>query len=1436
MASAPKFFSMDRLSKNLSDLKTLSFDVIIVGSGYGGSIAASRLARAGQKVCLLERGDEVLPGQYPTDAASAAKQMRLVSARKGRLSPKPTDPTQPVSNIPGIMEVRVNDDMHVILGTGLGGGSLVNANMSIVPDMRVFESGWPAAFRPTPAPAPATGLTNCLAPYFQTAKTALGAKPLPQSYKPAKLAALEQSADTLRKNLADTHIRFERPDINVTFDRNPNHFGFTQAPCTMCGDCCSGCNYGAKNTLLMNYLPDANLHGATLITLAEVDHVSQSGGQWTVLVNDLSSPSSPPPQFNLQAKFVILSAGALGSTEILFRSKDAVGGPTLSSALGTKFSGNGDVLAFGFGANVKQITDAKDAGQITPLYSIGAGAYPPTSAPFQPGPCITGVIRVDMDDKHALHDGLVIEDGTAPGPLAAVYPAMMFLQEVLHADFADFPDATIRTNALKALGTGLLGSTNPAELSYTGAMSQMQSYLLMSHDPADGKLAYDSTTKLVHVDWPGVGAAAPFPRDNDKLRAASEAIWANFIANPIWDASFGRNVVSVHPLGGCPMSDDHRTGVVDAEGRVYTGKDDNSVYDTLLVCDGAIIPTALGVNPLLTISALSERAMSDLIARNGWVETTTPNPVVPAKPGTEPPPAPVPIDWQQKAAYINRASYAATAVAISCKAGFEAPVKAELDKLATILFSEAPQAPIDSFIKTALNAAYPHLSRDLGPAFSKIAQDLSRLYDAIQTARATDQPIAQAAIDAFFAILGDVSPSLAFDESMQGHVWDRPAAKSHTLNDAHLIAEAFGKSKGRALNANFSVRAKSTLTMTKDQVGADIAMADLSGTVTLTNAAGKLVSYAVTDGTFQLLQPDPDQVETWLMIYDCTLQPALVSEPSWKMKGVKTLQKRDGTAWFPQLTTLYVDLSTDAPGVTNKAQQGIIHLDLQDMASQVLSTQASFTPAKSLADLNQEVLSNLANGTFAAWVASPANLREVALQLFKHSDFFGTDTWPGNLAAALEAFFAGGVAAKFAQLILRTYGGIVAYMQDYPSQDDDPPKVLPMPGDTSIRGWVCKAIPLPAAPANPTVCLFHFEPPKGTVPKRGPVILTPGMSTTALSYAVLTVERSLVDMLLEQNYDVWLFDNRNSPRVVPTNTGYTLDDIANYDWPLAVDYVLANSPLRASTVQVVAHCVGAVTGQMALLGGAVPTAKIRQMVLLQFTALVGANWFNVVKSELGLAQAMVNGFPDMMLNLLKSEINDDATWKQVEGPMKSGMPTFNMTSTAPAQISPIDGLWNTLSWPVPFGIDHVCLSPTCHRIYASYGPVMAHKNINEATHNGMRDIFGEVATKPFEQLGLILQRGQVVNAQGEDVYLPNVSRLDLPIHIMSGELNQILLPEGGYKTLAWLQDSLPDSKNPFTRETIPGYAHNDFIVGKDAHKDIFPHILAKLAEYADKLS
>ena len=542
------------------------YDVVVVGSGYGGAIAASRLARAGRSVCVLERGRELRPGDYPDTPWRAARQLQLRTARRRFGSPS------------ALFELHADHEVSVMVGCGLGGTSLINAGVALRPPAWVYDDErWPAELHGKGA--------EVLAPYFERAERMLGSTPYPTiGAELPKLTALGQAAGAVG-------ARVERPKINVTFEAGTNAAGVHQEACTLCGDCVAGCNHNAKNTVLVNYLPDAVAHGAEIFCETAVRTVRPGAdGGWVV---SFDVPGEGRRLLGAPASFVfadvvILAAGTLGSTQILLRSRTE--GLAVSPRLGDRFSGNGDVLAFAYDAQV-------------PARGIGTGSRLPT-ADTTVGPSITGMVDLTADESRAL----LVEEGAIPGALRPVMPAA----------FAVAAEASGRGGPLAFAGRlWRRVRRNPRRvLSWRGgAADDSLTYLVMSDDAGDGRLRLEGET--VRVDWVGAGDHPVFDRNAEALEKMSASLGASFVGNPLSTPMFHDSLVTVHPLGGCPMGDDGSRGVVDHAGRVFAGAD-GAVHDGLLVADGAIVPRPLAVNPLLTISALAERACDLLAAERGW--------------------------------------------------------------------------------------------------------------------------------------------------------------------------------------------------------------------------------------------------------------------------------------------------------------------------------------------------------------------------------------------------------------------------------------------------------------------------------------------------------------------------------------------------------------------------------------------------------------------------------------------------------------------------------------------------------------------------------------------------------------------------------------------------------------------------------------------------
>lgn len=560
---------MRRLSSPIEAIRD-HYQIVIVGSGYGGGIMASRLARAGRQVCLLERGKEFLPGEYPDTLPEITGEAQIDT------------PQLHIGSRSGLYDLRFNDDIGVFMGCGLGGTSLVNANVSLEPDSRVFDDpSWPQGLR--------DDVGGLLKKGYQRAREMLKPTPYPESgdFPPLKkLEALKDSAQALGGT-------FKKPPINVTFQDGVNHVGVEQHACEKCGDCVTGCNYGAKNTVLMNYLPDAHNHGAEIFTQVSVRFLERKNGRWLVHYQMLDSGREAfdaPTQF-IGADIVVLSAGTLGSTEILLRSKEK--GLGLSDSLGKKFGGNGDFLGFCYNADQE-------------MNGIGFGNRSPLN--LEPvGPTITGL--VDMRDPQSLDGSLAIEEAAVPGGLGDLLPlGLSAAAKIMGKDTDNGVADMVRENQ-RELESLLRGP-------YAGAIRNTQTYLVMAHDDAGGRM--ELKDDRLRIRWPGAGKQPLFQAMSDALLTASTPSGGTYLPNPGWSDLTNQALMTVHPLGGCAMAERAEEGVVDHRGQVFSGQRGAGVHEGLIVADGSVIPRPLGVNPLLTISALAERTAALLAKSRNW--------------------------------------------------------------------------------------------------------------------------------------------------------------------------------------------------------------------------------------------------------------------------------------------------------------------------------------------------------------------------------------------------------------------------------------------------------------------------------------------------------------------------------------------------------------------------------------------------------------------------------------------------------------------------------------------------------------------------------------------------------------------------------------------------------------------------------------------------
>jgi len=308
---------------------------------------------------------------------------------------------------------------------------------------------------------------------------------------------------------------------------------------------------------------------------------------------------------------------------------------------------------------------------------------------------------------------------------------------------------------------------------------------------------------------------------------------------------------------------------------------------------------------------------------------------------------------------------------------------------------------------------------------------------------------------------------------------------------------------------------------------------------------------------------------------------------------------------------------------------------------------------------------------------------------------------------------------------------------------------------------------------------------------KGPVILAPGYGTSTLAFTTDTVDTNFPEFLYENGYDVWLLDYRSSPLLASAPTQYTADDVATHDWPSAVQKV--QQLTGSDTVQVTAHCVGSMTLNMSLAAG-----------------LKGVR--SAISSQVALHPIVV---PPVRIKAILHL----ATLLKVLG-------TKTMTTDYhPARLA--DKALETAMKLYP--TRERCDSPVCRRILFLYGEVFVHAQLNEATHQAVHEMFGVSNMTIFEHISRIVTKGHVVDAQGEETYLKTVQNMDLPITYIHGELNHFFSPEGTKETVELLKRT--NDPSLYKRIVIPGYAHMDCFIGKNASTDVFPMLLDELNRF-----
>lgn len=512
------------------------YDVVVVGSGFGGAVTACRLAQAGRSVCVFERGRRWGKDDFPRSPGQVSK--AFWRENEGL----------------GFLEYRAFKRIDVIQGCGVGGGSLHYFNVHLRTPPTIFDS--------TPWPNEVT--REALDPYYSVAEDMLGSEPF--SPPAGRDMPLRTQAFLAAAAASGRQGKLVPIGVYTGEDRLNPHSGVLQSACDYSGNCLLGCSQHAKNSVDITYLTVAEKYGAEVLSLHRVEKVEPSGPEgYRVHFSrlDPSDPTQSEPGM-VSARQVVLAAGTLGTTELLLRCRDVHRTlPQLSSALGSRFSGNGDfILAATFEAN----------RHIDP----GAGPSITAGADFS-----TASNRIFIEDLGFPESFMWFLEGAIPTSNRVV----SLLKAV-----ASYVAATVGADAGRV-------AFEADRLFRGGATTRMLPYLGMGTDAADGRLRLKDGR--IDIQWSHRQSRQLYLEMEHGLTELSRSLDGKFETSLLWRWPL-RKLLTAHPLGGCPMGEDRTSSVARHQGEVWG-------YPNLYVADGSAIPSALSVNPSLTISALAER-------------------------------------------------------------------------------------------------------------------------------------------------------------------------------------------------------------------------------------------------------------------------------------------------------------------------------------------------------------------------------------------------------------------------------------------------------------------------------------------------------------------------------------------------------------------------------------------------------------------------------------------------------------------------------------------------------------------------------------------------------------------------------------------------------------------------------------------------------------
>lgn len=1428
-----------------------SFDAIVVGSGYGGAVAALRLAEKGYRVLVLERGSEYLAGELPHDMSVMPMHLRWNIPGHAVPGGRPT----------GLMEFSVGQGVATVTANGVGGGSLFNAGVLMKPDDDVFKQAqWPIAFQHN-VTSNTDGSNDQLRKYFKLAWRQLKGTSSPNN------GATWQT----KRNAAFQNIGQQLADLGRPRWPTPTNLTINLAACTGCGDCVSGCNIpGAKMTLSETYLSKATNTGRVqIVNGAEVYRFEQTFDQgkptgWKVWVFGTDAAQHYPTRtrlmedqdgagssvMTLSAPILVIAAGTLGSTQLLQRSEaQSCGKLRFSSSLGTRFSTNGDSVSV----------------LVTPdrsVDSVGQGGGPkPTSKPI--GPTIRECLDL-RDPKRPLDERLVLQEAAIPGLLKRVFAeisSFAYTNQMLdHWTFGSglFSDSSVPTKV----------QVDPVAAS-DALVRHTQMLLVMGHDHSPGRMVWlhgDDSSALVLPDPKTIKTFVAQQTLFDSLKKLGV-----HLHNPLWQLLTGTAdllmegekvssmATTVHPLGGCPMGDDPAVSVVNHRGQVWMrdpGQDTSQlssawqdanqpkVYEGLFIMDGSIIPTSLGCNPLLTITAIAERACAFFPLLGVGVPAQALHRSVP-RPYRQP-------------AVIHTAVNAILRESLQ----LSRPDPNILQPFAPWFKSTSPKSALNAWLHIEF------LHHDL----ASVLQTPEHKFDIASCRLAIGGPS-----DLVYELDRKESDPSTFKLLPIGW-WSRHPKLDLARNGAEVFSCVLGVFASLFTTVWAACHRQWWMALGALAFCLVWCLAFLLYGFYVRTA----LTWWVTRGQFEIFrffQENRSLPFHWPRFFKMVL--GLVkglhhaSEKRvvrYHIPLVRTQASDQAAAKWPEKIMLEASKTVMYRGTTREilAHFGarIYRWVIRDKArhrGEIPPITRSYWEQVTEADVSL---------TKASVV--PSSLRPTLLKgRFKmglESLFSRKTAQLGPQVDGVNALLTlGGYATLFLRYALKTrlYDFRLPNYSHLPFADDAKPydDRLRLPGGGYVvprQHWIAVRRGTASGDtgqedqsdlklrlmqytqrvggkeALPALCVSDSSPPdaqEGKAAKVKVVVLLHAFGQSSLTYVFKDPESdpavapngqtigNMAEFFYQKGYEVWLFDHRLSTRSGYAERKCTLDMIAQNDIPAALKFIHENIKARMQKVPDHSHielfrffafaqCLGSASLWMASLSGYTHcTVNGKSVPLLAGAVFSQVHAINhgsaIAKAKLWMPTA-IRGF----VNHIAFGVRGRQAW-------------------LPMQI--LDRFLNTLPFPENergprLNEDGIA---SCRRVRYLESELFEAKNMSDFTLNHMHHLFGPANLTTFVHARRFLTVGQLVDEDGVRRYVNQanlINHLNFPISLLHGQNNQLFDVSSADMTYRWLRQSPYhlnlQAKAPINclLQKIPNYGHLDGLIGKNAARNVFPDI------------